>query len=210
MTNYNEIIARDLLSIGAVTLSPNKPFTWASGMISPIYTDNRLTIAYPIVRKNIADGLAELIAREYPQVDIIAGTATAGIPHAAWVAERLNLPMVYVRSKPKDHGQGRQIEGRILNGANTVVIDDLISTGGSVLNACAAAAKEGANVIGVAGIFSYELAAATKNFADAGIKLRTLTGYSSLIATARKLGDIDDAELALLAKWRDNPNDWQN
>lgn len=210
MTNYDETIARDLLSIGAVTLSPNKPFTWASGMISPIYTDNRLTIAYPIVRKNIADGLAELIAREYPQVDIIAGTATAGIPHAAWVAERLNLPMVYVRSKPKDHGQGRQIEGRILNGANSVVIDDLISTGGSVLNACAAATKEGANVIGVAGIFSYELPAASKNFGDAGIKLRTLTGYSSLIATARKLGDIDDAELGLLAKWRDNPNDWQN
>lgn len=210
MINYEETIARDLLSIGAVTLSPKKPFTWASGMISPIYTDNRLTIAYPIVRTNIADGLAELIAREYPQADIIAGTATAGIPHAAWVADRLNLPMVYVRSKPKDHGQGRQIEGRILDGANTVVIDDLISTGGSVLNACAAAKKEGANVIGVAGIFSYELPAATKNFADAGIKLRTLTGYSSLIATARKLDDIDDAELKMLSKWRDNPNDWQD
>lgn len=210
MTNYDEIIARDLLNIGAVTLQPSDPFTWASGMISPIYTDNRLTIAYPLVRQHIADGLAELVAREYPQVDVIAGTATAGIPHAAWVAERLHLPMVYVRSKPKDHGQGRQIEGRILHGANAVVIDDLISTGGSVLNACAAMQKAEANVVGVAGIFSYELAAATQNFAAANIKLRTLTGYSHLIATARKLGDINDAELHLLAKWRDNPDNWQD
>lgn len=210
MKNYDEIVAQDLLSIGAVSLQPKTPFTWASGMISPIYTDNRLTIAYPIVRQNIADGLAELIAREYPQVEVIAGTATAGIPHAAWIADRLNLPMVYVRSKPKDHGQGRQVEGRILNGANTVVIDDLISTGGSVLKACAAAKNEGANVIGVAGIFSYELDAATANFAEAGIPLRTLTGYTSLIETAEKLGKISAEEKGMLTKWRQDPQNWQD
>lgn len=210
MKNYEEIVARDLLSIGAVSLQPKDPFTWASGMISPIYTDNRLTIAYPIVRTNIADGLAELIAREYPQAEVIAGTATAGIPHAAWVADRLNLPMVYVRSKPKDHGQGRQVEGRILNGANTVVIDDLISTGGSVLKACEAAKNEGANVVGVAGIFSYELNAATENFAAAGIPLRTLTGYSSLIETAETLGRINAEEKGMLAKWRQDPTNWQD
>ncbi|WP_155287219.1 orotate phosphoribosyltransferase [Lacticaseibacillus zhaodongensis] len=208
MTNYETTVANDLLNIGAVTLSPQKPYTWASGLKSPIYTDNRLTIAYPIVRTHIADGLADLIRTHYPQAEVIAGTATAGIPHAAWVAERLNLPMVYIRSKPKDHGQGRQIEGRILAGAHTVVIDDLISTGGSVLKAVAAARKAGADVVGVAGIFSYQLPAATKNFADADVTLRTLTNYGSLITAAEAAGAIESADVALLHRWREDPEHW--
>ena len=128
-------IAKDLLEINAVKLSPKEPFTWASGLKSPIYCDNRLTISYPKIRRAIAKGLAQLIKENFPTVEVIAGTATAGIPHAAFIAEELNLPLVYVRSKPKDHGQGRQIEGVLKKGAKTVVIDDLLSTGGSVLKA---------------------------------------------------------------------------
>ncbi len=134
-------IAKDLLKIQAVKLSPNEPFTWASGIKSPIYCDNRLTISYPKIRTAIAKGIAELISERYPKVEVIAGTATAGIPHAAWIAAELDLPLVYVRSKPKDHGRGKQIEGVLHPGAKTVVIDDLLSTGGSVLKAVKAARK---------------------------------------------------------------------
>lgn len=210
MTNidYQTTIARDLLAIGAVTLRPRAPFTWASGLKSPIYTDNRLTISYPLVRRHIIDGLVATIRKQFPHAEVIAGTATAGIPHAAWVAEELGLPLVYIRSKPKDHGQGRQIEGRLTAGANTVVIDDLLSTGGSVLQAANAASNEGANVVGVVGIFSYELAAATKNFADAGISFATLTGYSALVKTAIATGTIDARDEALLTKWRQDPQNW--
>lgn len=136
-------IAKDLLKIQAVKLSPNEPFTWASGIKSPIYCDNRLTISYPKIRTAIAKGIAELISEKYPKVEVIAGTATAGIPHAAWIAAELDLPLVYVRSKPKDHGRGKQIEGVLHPGAKTVVIDDLLSTGGSVLKAVKAAQNEG-------------------------------------------------------------------
>ena len=139
-------IAKDLLKIQAVKLSPNEPFTWASGIKSPIYCDNRLTISYPKIRTAIAKGIAELISERYPKVEVIAGTATAGIPHAAWIAAELDLPLVYVRSKPKDHGRGKQIEGVLHPGAKTVVIDDLLSTGGSVLKAVKAAQNEGADV----------------------------------------------------------------
>ena len=132
-------VAKDLLKIQAVKLSPDEPFTWASGIKSPIYCDNRLTISYPQVRTQIAQGIADLIRTNYPKVEVIAGTATAGIPHAAWIAAELNLPLVYVRSKPKDHGRGRQVEGVLPQGAKTVVIDDLFSTGGSILKAVAAA-----------------------------------------------------------------------
>ena len=135
MTQTSETIANQLLDIKAVSLSPHEPFTWASGIKSPIYCDNRVTMSYPNVRKDIAKGLAKLIKTNYPEVEVIAGTATAGIPHAAWVAEILDLPMVYIRSKAKDHGKGNQIEGRITPGQKMVVIEDLISTGGSVLAA---------------------------------------------------------------------------
>ncbi|MGA3392004.1 orotate phosphoribosyltransferase [Lactiplantibacillus pentosus] len=138
MSEIAATIATDLLAIQAVTLRPNAPFTWASGIKSPIYTDNRLTISYPEVRQHIASGIAAIIKRDCPETEVIAGVATAGIPHAAWVAAELHLPLIYVRSKPKDHGAGRQIEGVLKPGEKVVMLDDLISTGGSVLQAAEA------------------------------------------------------------------------
>lgn len=205
-----ETIAKDLLKIQAVFLSPDEPFTWASGIKSPIYCDNRITMSYPAVRRAIAKGLAETIKAEYPDVEVIAGTATAGIPHAAWVAELLDLPMVYIRSKAKDHGKGNQIEGRITKGQKMVIIEDLISTGGSVLEAAAAAKREGADVLGVAAIFTYELAQGKTNFTEAGLPLTTLTNYSTLIEIARTENYVTEAQLALLKKWREDPSGWLN
>jgi orotate phosphoribosyltransferase len=201
-------VAKDLLSVEAVFLSPEKPFTWASGLHSPIYCDNRITLAYPIVRKHIAQGLADIISRNFSSVEVIAGTATAGIPHAAWVAELLGLPMVYIRSKPKDHGKGNQIEGHLIKGQKTVVIDDLLSTGGSVLSAAKAAQQEGAEVIGVAGIFSYQLAAVYDNFKAAGIPFETLTNYSTLIDVALQEKYISETMLDSLHQWREDPQKW--
>lgn len=209
MTNHATVIAGDLLAIKAVTLRPQAPFTWASGILSPIYTDNRLTISYPTVRTHIADGLAALIRAQYPTVEAIGGVATAGIPHAALVAERLDLPLIYVRSKPKDHGQGRQIEGHLEPGTKLVLIDDLLSTGGSVLKAAAAAQREGAAMLGVAAIFSYQLAALDDNFAAAGLAYHTLTDYTTLIQVAKDRGEITAAELTLLHQWREDPAHWQ-
>lgn len=203
-----QIIAKNLLDIKAVKLSPQEPFTWASGIKSPIYCDNRLTISYPEVRKAIAKGLAQVIKEKWPQVEVIAGTATAGIPHAAWVAQELDLPMVYVRSKPKDHGTGRQIEGVLKPGQKTILIDDLISTGGSVLQAVAAARKEDADVIGVAGIFSYQLPAADENFAQAGVEFTTLTGYQELIKAAIEANYISADQEEVLEQWRQDPAAW--
>ncbi|NBJ43359.1 orotate phosphoribosyltransferase [Enterococcus hirae] len=208
MNTIEKNIAKDLLAIEAVFLSPNEPFTWASGLKSPIYCDNRITMSYPKVRKAIAQGLAEKIKQAFPDVEVIAGTATAGIPHAAWVAEILDLPMVYIRSKAKDHGKGNQIEGRIFEGQKMVVIEDLISTGQSVLEATEAAKREGANVLGVAAIFTYELPAGEENFAKAELPLFTLMNYSVLIETALAEKYIDEAELALLKEWKKNPADW--
>lgn len=203
-------IAHELLAIKAVFLNPEEPFTWASGMKSPIYCDNRLTMSYPAVRKKIAKGLAEKIKATFPDVQVIAGTATAGIPHAAWVAELLDLPMVYIRSKPKDHGKGNQIEGRITPGQKMVVIEDLISTGGSVLEACAAAENEGANVLGVAAIFTYELPKGKENFENATTALVTLTNYSTLINVAQEEAYIRPEQKDLLSKWKENPENWLN
>ncbi|MBO1307284.1 orotate phosphoribosyltransferase [Enterococcus sp. 669A] len=201
-------IAKDLLKIEAVFLSPDEPFTWASGIKSPIYCDNRITMSYPEVRREIAKGLAEEIKAKYPDVEVIAGTATAGIPHAAWVAELLDLPMVYIRSKAKDHGKGNQIEGRITEGQKMVVIEDLISTGGSVLEAAAAAKKEGADVLGVAAIFTYELDKGVEKFKAADMPLLTLTNYSTLIEIALEEKYINEDQLALLKEWRQDPENW--
>ncbi|WP_164511987.1 orotate phosphoribosyltransferase [Lacticaseibacillus daqingensis] len=208
MPDYETQIATDLLSIGAVSLRPSAPFTWASGILSPIYTDNRITISYPAVRTRIAAGLAALIQAKFPAVAVIGGVATAGIPHAALVADRLNKPMVYLRSKPKDHGAGKQIEGAFEPGQKLVLIDDLLSTGGSVLKAAEAARKEGADVIGVVAIFSYQLPAATTNFAAADIPFATLTNYTALIHTAAANGTVTPAELTLLKTWREDPEHW--
>jgi len=203
-------IAKDLLDIKAVFLSPKEPFTWASGIKSPIYTDNRITMSYPAVRRQIAQGYAQVIKENFPEVEVIAGCATAGIPHAAWVAEILDLPMVYIRSKAKDHGKGNQIEGRIEEGQKMVLIEDLISTGGSVLDAAAAAEREGADVIGVAAIFTYELPKGIENFEKAGKKLVTLSNYSTLIEIARETGYVNDEELELLKKFKKDQNNWQD
>lgn len=209
MKSIETKIAKDLLEIEAVFLSPSEPFTWASGIKSPIYCDNRITMSYPKVRKEIAQGLADKIKEAYPDVEVIAGTATAGIPHAAWVAEILDLPMVYIRSKPKDHGKGNQIEGRIFEGQKMVVIEDLISTGGSVLEAAEAAKREGANVLGVAAIFTYELPKGKANFTNAEMPLLTLTNYSVLIEAALEEKYIDETELNLLKEWKQDPENWK-
>ncbi|CAI2672291.1 Orotate phosphoribosyltransferase [Apilactobacillus kunkeei] len=206
--NTNQLIASDLLKINAVTLSPNEPFTWASGIKAPIYTDNRITISFPEVRTHIADGLSKLIRNKFPEVKVIGGVATAGIPHAAIVADKMDLPMIYVRSKPKDHGRGKQMEGRINQQDPIVLIDDLLSTGKSVLNAAQALKKEGYNVIGVVAIFSYELPDSTKNFAEAGIEFDTLTNYTTIIEQAKAENSISDDELVVLRKWRDDPWNW--
>lgn len=201
-------VAKSLLDIKAVSLSPQDPFTWASGIRSPIYCDNRVTMSYPAVRKQIAQGLADLIKEKYPDAEVIAGTATAGIPHAAWIADILDLPMVYIRSKAKDHGTGRKIEGKISEGQKMVVVEDLISTGGSVIEASKAAELEGANVLGSVAIFTYELAKGTKNFADAGLAIDTLSNYSTLLEVAHETSYITEAEMDLLKDWSKDPENW--
>ncbi|NTW95879.1 MAG: orotate phosphoribosyltransferase [Erysipelotrichaceae bacterium] len=209
MNDTSKRIARHLLDIQAVTLSPNDPYTWASGIKSPIYCDNRITMSYPLIRQDIAKSLVELIRKEYPETEVIAGTATAGIPQACWVADLMNLPMVYIRSKAKDHGKENQIEGRISKGQKMVVIEDLISTGGSVLDACEAASREGALVLGVAAIFTYELPKGLLNFKDKNIKLYTLTNYSVLVEEALKSGYIKENDLETLKEWKKNPAEWR-
>ena len=206
--NIEKQIAQHLLNVKAVTLSPNQPYTWASGIKSPIYCDNRVTLSYPEVRKDIAHALVELIRKEYPDVEVIAGTATAGIPQACWVADIMNLPMVYIRSKAKDHGKGNQIEGVIHPGQKMVVIEDLISTGGSVIDACIAAQNEGAHVLGVAAIFTYELAKGIDNFRQNNLKLVCLSNYTTLVNVAKDTGYISEDDIETLKKWRKNPSEW--
>lgn len=201
-------IARDLLKIKAVYLKPEEPFTWASGIKSPIYTDNRVTLAYPETRTLIEDGFVEKIRAEFPDVEVIAGTATAGIPHGAIIADKMNLPFAYIRSKPKDHGAGNQIEGRVAPGQKMVVIEDLISTGGSVLDVIAAAKREGADVIGAAAIFTYELPKAEKNFNEADVKLVTLSNYTELITLAEAEGYVSPEGLTLLEKFKHDQENW--
>ena len=201
MTNYQQAVAQALLDIDAVKLQPNDPFTWASGIKSPIYTDNRKVISFPTARKTIIDGLVTLIKEQYPDVEVIGGVATAGIPHAAWVAEKLGLPLIYVRAQPKDHGTGKQIEGSLQSGQKVVLIDDLISTGGSVLGAVKATRAAGGEVLGVTAIFSYELPAATDNFSQAVTTFSSLTNFSSLIQVAKDTGEITHDELVMIADW---------
>ncbi|EMF49982.1 orotate phosphoribosyltransferase [Streptococcus parauberis] len=201
-------IAAELLDIKAVYLKPEDPFTWASGIKSPIYTDNRITLSYPETRTIIENGFVETIKAHYPEVEVIAGTATAGIPHGAIIADKMNLPFAYIRSKPKDHGAGNQIEGRVLSGQKMVIIEDLISTGGSVLDAAAAAIREGAEVLGVVAIFTYQLPKATASFKEAGIELITLSNYSELIRVAKVKGYIDADGLQLLKKFKEDQENW--
>lgn len=208
--NIANLIATDLLDIEAVKFSPMQPYTWASGIKSPIYTDNRLTIAYPRLRSEIAESLTRLISEQFPEATVIGGVATAGIPHATLVSDKLNLPLIYVRSTPKDHGAGKQTEGKLTPGDKVVLIDDLISTGGSVLKAAQAVQAEGVDVIGVVAIFSYQLPAAQENFAHAKIPLFTLTDYDHLLTAAVQSGYLKDSDLITLHEWKINPETWQH
>ncbi|KKO52232.1 orotate phosphoribosyltransferase [Paenibacillus sp. DMB20] len=208
MSTLNEIpqqIASYLLKIEAVALRPHQPFTWTSGIKSPIYCDNRLTMSYPEIRDYIAESFASVIRESYPDAEVIAGTATAGIPHAAWVSQKLNLPMAYIRDKAKGHGKENMIEGLIKPGQKVVVIEDLISTGGSSIKAAQAVQAAGAEVLGVLAIFSYQLDKAVQAFADAGIPLQSLSNYTALTEVAVKEGIIREDDLELLQSFRKNP-----
>lgn len=198
-------IAGHLLEIGAVHLRPDQPFTWTSGIKSPIYCDNRITMSHPPVRREIAKTFADTIRRLYPQVEVVAGTATAGIPHAAWVAELLDLPMIYVRDKAKGHGRQNQIEGALAAGQKVVVIEDLISTGGSSLKAAQAVQAEGGVVLGVVAIFSYQFPEAEALFAKSGIPCTTISNYTALLETAKEQGVITAEQESVLGEWRKSP-----
>jgi orotate phosphoribosyltransferase len=201
-------IAEALLEIGAVSLQPENPFTWSSGMKSPIYCDNRLTLSYPDVRRKVAEGLKTLILENFENAQMIAGTATAGIPHAAWVSELLNLPMSYVRSKAKGHGKGNQIEGKVTAGQKVVVVEDLISTGGSVIEAVNALHEAGCDVVGVVSIFTYELEKGQQQIKTAGITAHSLTDFTTLSNLAEEKGLITKENVESLAEWRKNPSEW--
>lgn len=201
----DEQISEALLETGAVSLRPNRPFTWSSGLKSPIYCDNRITISHPSVRDLIALGFAEAIRERYPQAEVVAGIATGGIPHGAFVAQKLNLPMIYVRDKAKGHGKENLIEGDLKPGQKVVMIEDLISTGGSSIKAALAVREAGAEVLGVLAIFSYQLDKATVNFKEAGIPFDSLSNYTALIDVALKLGKIGEQDIEPLRSWRENP-----
>ena len=202
-------IAASLLDIGAVSLRPQDPFTWTSGIKSPIYCDNRLTMSYPEVRETIAEGFAEIIRTHFPACEAVAGIATGGIPHAAWVAQKMNLPMLYVRDKAKGHGKGNQIEGRYTPGLKVVLIEDLISTGGSSLKAALAVREASCEVLGVVAIFTYQFATAAEAFKAEDIPLYTLSNYTALIETALAKGAIRPEDVELLQAWRNDPHSYK-
>ena len=195
-------LAKDLLAIQAVALRPNDYFTWTSGIKSPIYCDNRITMSYPSIRREIAAGMVAVIKEKYPAVEVVAGTATAGIPHAAWVSELLDLPMIYVRDSAKKHGKTNQIEGRVLEGQKVVIIEDLISTGLSSLKVAKALREAGAEVLGVVAIFSYELKKAQAAFEEAGVEYITLTNYPVLVEEAVAIEYIHQDDVEKLLEWR--------
>ena len=199
-------LAKELLAIEAVALRPNDYFTWTSGIKSPIYCDNRITMSYPSIRREIAVGMVEVIKEKYPAVEVIAGTATAGIPHAAWVSELLDLPMIYVRDSAKKHGKTNQIEGRVLEGQKVVIIEDLISTGLSSLKVAKALREAGVEVLGVVAIFSYELKKAQAAFEEAGVEYITLTNYPVLVEEAVAIDYIHQDDVEKLLEWRNELN----
>ena len=208
MENSAKKTAEYLLQIKAIKLQPSNPFTWASGWNSPIYCDNRKTLSFPEVRSYIRDSLAALVRKLYPRADIIAGVATGAIAHGALVADKLGLPFIYVRSGAKEHGLGNQIEGYFIPGQKVVVIEDLISTGGSSLSAVRALSDAGCDVLGMLAIFSYEFKKASDAFAAENCALHTLSNYSVLVDTAVKTGYIGQAEVETLKKWRVEPSTW--
>ena len=204
----NQEIARILLAVKAVQLRPQEPFMWSSGWRSPIYCDNRIALSHPEVRTFIKHALADTIRQQFPDVETIAGVATAGIPQGALVADALGLPFCYVRPEPKKHGMTNLIEGELLPNQRVVVIEDLVSTGGSSLKVVDALRAAGADVLGMVAIFTYGFAIATENFAEKGVRLVCLTNYESLIQEAQTLDYIPASALELLTAWRENPAQW--
>lgn len=202
-----EIIAKHLLDIKAVILRPENPFIWTSGIKSPIYCDNRLTLSYPAVRKDIEAGLCEIVKNEYPEVQMLMGTATAGIPHAAIMADILDMPMGYVRSGAKKHGRGNQVEGLTEKGMKVVVVEDLISTGKSSIEAVEVLRELGCDVLGIVSIFSYELEKGLTNLDLAKVKNVSLCNYDTLTKVAAETGYIKEEAVAKLATWRKDPSD---
>lgn len=208
MDKMKKAFAQKLLDIKAVKLQPNEPFTWASGWKSPIYCDNRKVNSFPAVRSFVKLELVHLILEHFPETEAVAGVATGAISQGALVADQLNLPYVYVRPKPKDHGMGNQIEGELWTGAKTVVVEDLISTGGSSLKAVEALRKAGIEVVGMVASHTYGFPVAEEAFREAGVSLFTLTDYDHIIAQAVDTGYVKADEIEVLRQWRQNPGEW--
>jgi orotate phosphoribosyltransferase len=208
MGNFEKKTAEYLLQIKAIKLQPSNPFTWASGWKSPIYCDNRKTLSFPEVRSFIRDSFSVMIKELYPKAEVIAGVATGAIAHGVLVADKIGLPFIYVRSEAKEHGLGNQIEGYYEKGQKVVVIEDLISTGGSSLSAVRALRESGCEVLGMVAIFTYEFKKASDAFLSQNCSLNTLGNYSALLETAVKTGYIGEPEVETLKKWRVDPANW--
>ena len=207
MKNLEREIAKNLLSIEAIFLRPNDPFIWASGIKSPIYCDNRLTLTEPEVRTKIENGLARIIKENYPEAEVLMGTSTAGIAHAAITADILNLPMGYVRGSSKDHGRKNQIEGRLKKGQKVVVIEDLISTGGSVIDVVNVLREAGAEVLGIASIFTYNMEKSKIKLQEANVKNISLSNFDTMAQVAAEEGYITEKEIEKIIAFRNNPSD---
>ena len=207
MTNIEKLIAKDLLSIRAVFFRPDQPFTWASGIKSPVYCDNRLTLTSPAVRNDVENALAETIKREYPEAEVLMGTSTAGIAHAAITAHIMGLPMGYVRSGAKDHGRGNQIEGRLEKGQKVVVVEDLISTGGSVIEVVNVLREAGAEVLGIVSIFTYGMKKGLVRLEESNVKNVSLTNFDVIAEIAAEEEYIRPEDVARLSAFRNNPSD---
>ncbi len=208
MTN-EKAVAEKLLQVAAVKLSPDKPFTWASGWKSPIYCDNRRILSFPFVRDFIKSEMCNVVFEQFPAAEVLAGVATAGIPWGAMAADQLKLPYIYVRPKPKEHGLGNQIEGYYTPGQRVLVVEDLISTGKSSLQVVDVLRNAGVEVVGMVSIFTYGFAHADKAFADAGVPYRSLTNYANLISLAVEKGQVSAETEQLLLQWRNDPANWQ-
>ena len=208
METIKTIFAQKLLEVKAVKLQPTEPFTWASGWKSPIYTDNRKTLSFPRLRSFVKLELCHLIQERFPEAEAVAGVATGAIAQGALVADELGLPYAYVRPKPKDHGMGNQVEGELPQGAKVVVVEDLISTGGSSLKAVEALRQYGVEVIGMVASFTYGFPVAEEAFREAGVTLYTLSDYDHIVSEAAKTGYIKDEQQPVLAEWRKNPAEW--
>lgn len=209
METLEKIFASKLLNVKAIKLQPTNPFTWASGWKSPFYCDNRKTLSYPALRNFVKIEICRLIEENFPEVDAVAGVATGAIAQGALVADELNLPFVYVRSKPKDHGLENLIEGELRPGMKVVVVEDLISTGGSSLKAVEAIRNNGCEVVGMVAAYTYGFDVAQKAFSDANVRLITLTNYEAVVAEALRIGYIAESDVELLNQWRKDPAHWK-